>query len=121
MQSPNIPNLAAPAAPFPLQLTVAALNRLEGVLPEYGATILRVHVQGGGCSGFSYGFAPEQELQADDLVQAFGSISVVVDPMSASLMQGGTLAWEESLHDSRFVVYNPNATATCGCGSSFSA
>jgi iron-sulfur cluster insertion protein len=107
------------ASPFPVQLTDAARERLAGVVAEERVPHLRVFVQGGGCAGFSYGFMLEHEAQEDDLVLNEQGFNVFVDPFTAPLLQGATLDWEESIRGSQFVIRNPNAVTTCGCGSSF--
>ncbi|WP_096085345.1 iron-sulfur cluster insertion protein ErpA [Agaribacterium haliotis] len=81
---------------------------------------LRVYVTGGGCSGFQYGFAFEEQHGDDDAVIDNEGICVVVDAMSYPYLVGATLDYEEGLQGSRFTVTNPNASSTCGCGSSFS-
>lgn len=82
--------------------------------------MLRVYVTGGGCSGFSYGFDFAQDLDDDDTQFANGDVSLVVDSLSYSYLTGSTIDYTEGLEGSRFIVDNPNATTTCGCGSSFS-
>ncbi len=82
---------------------------------------LRVTVSGGGCSGFKYGFELDPTDEPDDLVLDCGGASVVIDPLSLPFLQGATVDFSESLSGAHFVVRNPNATATCGCGSSFTA
>jgi iron-sulfur cluster insertion protein len=80
---------------------------------------LRTFVQGGGCSGFSYGFTLEEEKNEDDFEFSVGSFKVLVDAMSMQYMQGATIDYKEELIGSSFTITNPNATSTCGCGSSF--
>lgn len=80
---------------------------------------LRTFVQGGGCSGFSYGFTLEEEKNEDDFEFSVGSFKVLVDAMSMQYMQGATIDYKEELMGSSFTITNPNATSTCGCGSSF--
>lgn len=82
--------------------------------------ILRVYVQGGGCSGFQYGFDLERDAEADDYVVECGGVRLVVDPLSYPYIVGSEIDYREDLQGSRFVVNNPNASTTCGCGSSFS-
>lgn len=81
---------------------------------------LRVFVTGGGCSGFQYGFAFEELLAEDDTVIEKDGIKVIVDAMSYPYLVGSQVDYEEGLQGSRFIIQNPNATSTCGCGSSFS-
>jgi len=81
---------------------------------------LRVFVSGGGCSGFQYGFTFDENInEGDTKVEAMG-VTLVVDPMSFQYLMGAEIDYKEDLEGSRFVVVNPNATTTCGCGSSFS-
>ena len=82
--------------------------------------ILRVYVQGGGCSGFQYGFDLERDAEADDYVVERDGVRLVVDPLSYPYIMGSEIDYREDLQGSRFVVNNPNADTTCGCGSSFS-
>ena len=81
---------------------------------------LRVAVRPGGCSGFSYEMFFDSDFADDDLQVTFGSINVVVDPSSASLLDGATLDYKDGLQDAGFAIDNPNAQRTCGCGQSFS-
>lgn len=80
---------------------------------------LRVYITGGGCSGFNYGFAFEDEIKADDIVIENDDIKVIVDPMSMMYIDGSTIDYEMDLLNQQFVVNNPLATGSCGCGSSF--
>jgi iron-sulfur cluster insertion protein len=81
---------------------------------------LRVFVTGGGCSGFQYGFTFDEEVADDDTIVEREGVSLVVDPMSFQYLAGAEVDYQEGLEGSRFVIKNPNATTTCGCGSSFS-
>ena len=81
---------------------------------------LRTFVQGGGCSGFSYGFTLDEEQNEDDFVIEKDGVVVLVDSMSMQYLQGATINYKEELMGSSFVINNPNAQTTCGCGSSFS-
>ena len=83
--------------------------------------MLRVYVTGGGCSGFSYGFNFEDQLGDDDATFNNADVSLVVDSLSYQYLNGSTIDYVEGLEGSRFTVNNPNATTTCGCGSSFSS
>ncbi|WFF38699.1 iron-sulfur cluster insertion protein ErpA [Moraxella nasibovis] len=87
---------------------------------ENDALMLRIYVTGGGCSGFSYGFDFADELEDDDATFENGDATLVVDSLSYQYLHGSTIDYVEGLEGSRFVVNNPNATTTCGCGSSFS-
>lgn len=109
-----------PSAAFPLQLTDSAKDRIADVCAHERMAALRVYVQGGGCAGFSYKFALEPSAAEDDLILEEDGFMVVVDPFSAPMLDGATVDWVEDLMNRHFEVRNPNATATCGCGSSFS-
>jgi iron-sulfur cluster assembly accessory protein len=108
--------------PSPVTLTDgAALKVAELLAQEDSETLaLRVAVRPGGCSGYSYEMFFDTEFADDDIVREFGSVRVVVDPTSAELLTGATLDYSDGLQDSGFHITNPNATRTCGCGSSFS-
>jgi iron-sulfur cluster insertion protein len=92
----------------------------ELIIGETDAQALRIFVQGGGCSGFQYGFAWENELAEDDFVVENNNIKFVVDAMSMQYLQGATVDFKDDLDGSHFVIQNPNAETSCGCGSSFS-
>lgn len=82
--------------------------------------LLRVYVTGGGCSGFSYGFSFAEDQQEDDARIENGDVAMVIDALSYPYLAGSQVDYVEGLEGSRFIVSNPNATTTCGCGSSFS-
>jgi iron-sulfur cluster insertion protein len=82
---------------------------------------LRVFVTGGGCSGFQYGFSFEEEAQEDDTTLEKDGVTLLIDPMSYQYLMGAEIDYQESVEGAQFVIRNPNATSTCGCGSSFSA
>jgi iron-sulfur cluster insertion protein len=82
---------------------------------------LRVFIAGGGCSGFQYGFCFEEQTEEDDTVMTAGDVEVLVDPTSLAYLEGASIDYVEDVTGSRFVINNPNAKTTCGCGSSFSA
>ena len=106
-----------------LTMTDKAADKVRfyaGQMPEAEGKTLRVFIQGGGCSGFQYGFTFD-DLQADDTVVESAGIKVLVDPMSAQYLSGATVDFVEDLRGSGFVVENPNAVSTCGCGHSFQA
>lgn len=107
--------------PTPMLLTDAARKRLTALIEEEGKPDLklRVYVTGGGCSGFQYGFDFADAVGEDDTVIEFGNASLVVDELSYQYLVGSTVHYEEGLAGARFLVQNPNATTTCGCGSSF--
>jgi iron-sulfur cluster insertion protein len=100
-----------------ITLTESAKTKITDLLIDSQEPLLRVSVQGGGCSGFSYAFNFEDTQQEDD----FLFDNVVVDSMSMQYLQGATVDYVEDLMGSAFKVSNPNATTTCGCGSSFAA
>lgn len=81
---------------------------------------LRTFVQGGGCSGFQYGFSFDEDQAEDDFVVEVGQFKLLVDAMSMQYLQGATIDYKDDIYGSQFVIQNPNATTTCGCGSSFS-
>ncbi|MEM7408285.1 MAG: iron-sulfur cluster insertion protein ErpA [Pseudomonadota bacterium] len=88
--------------------------------PDAAEPILRVYIEGGGCSGFQYGFEFEQAAEEDDMVIERGGVKLLVDPLSLQYLAGGVVDYKEDLQGSRFVIDNPNASTTCGCGASFS-
>jgi iron-sulfur cluster assembly accessory protein len=108
--------------PNPVNLTDAASDKVAQLLSEedVDGLALRVAVRPGGCSGFSYEMFFDADLADDDVVREFGTVKVVVDPASADLLRGSTLDYSDGLQGAGFHVTNPNATRTCGCGSSFS-
>ena len=106
----------------PLNLSASAADKIHQlVLEEMNPDLkFRVYIIGGGCSGFQYGFAFEEEQTDGDMMLEAHGVSVMVDPMSFPYLMGSTVDYLEDLQGSRFVVSNPNAKSTCGCGSSFS-
>lgn len=99
----------------------AATKVRELVSEEENAELkLRVFITGGGCSGFQYGFSFDEEVAEDDACIERDGITVLVDPMSFPYLAGSEVDYSEGLEGSRFIVNNPNATTTCGCGASFS-
>ncbi|MGH9305249.1 MAG: iron-sulfur cluster insertion protein ErpA [Acidimicrobiales bacterium] len=108
--------------PSPVKLTETAQQKVADLLAQEGSEdlALRVAVRAGGCSGYSYEMFFDSEIADDDVVRSFGPVRVVVDPESAALIAGSTLDYRDSLQEAGFHVTNPNATRTCGCGSSFS-
>ena len=102
----------------------SAINKVRDLLVEEklpSNSALRMFVQGGGCSGYQYGFAFDEEIAEDDFVTENEGIKVVVDMISSQYLQGATLDYKEEKFNSQFVISNPNAKSTCGCGSSFNA
>ena len=109
--------------PAPVTLSDAAVTKVAALLAEEdgGETLaLRVAVKPGGCSGYSYEMFFDSEVMSDDVVREFGAVKVVVDAASAELLTGSTLDYADGLQNTGFHITNPNATRTCGCGSSFS-
>ena len=109
--------------PSLLTLTETATGKVAELLADEGdagSLALRVAVRPGGCSGYSYDMFFDTEIADNDLVWASGTVKVVVDPESAELIKGATLDYNDGLQGAGFHVTNPNATRTCGCGSSFS-
>ena len=106
----------------PLVFTNAAAAKVKQLIDEENnaALMLRVFVTGGGCSGFQYGFTfDEAEGEGDTMVEN-GGVKLLIDPMSFQYMVGAEIDYTEGLEGAQFVIRNPNATTTCGCGSSFS-
>ena len=105
-----------------ITVTEAAQTKITGILLEENnpSLKLRMYVQGGGCSGMSYGFTLDEEQNEDDFEIPIISTSVLIDAMSMQYVSGATIDYKEELMGSQFVIKNPSAVATCGCGSSFS-
>ena len=109
--------------PSPVELTETAIAKVAELLAEEDGAeglALRVAVRPGGCSGYSYDMFFDSDIADDDVVRTFGAVTVVVDPESAELVKGATLDYRGGLQGAGFHITNPNATRTCGCGSSFS-
>lgn len=106
----------------PLVFTEAAARKVRELMVEEGnpELKLRVYIQGGGCSGFQYGFAFEEAMQEDDIAIVTDGVTLIVDPISLQYLEGAEVDYQESLTGAQFVIRNPNAKTTCGCGSSFS-
>ncbi|MGL4601659.1 MAG: iron-sulfur cluster insertion protein ErpA [Plesiomonas sp.] len=107
---------------LPLQFTDAAANKVKTLIAEENNPNLklRVYITGGGCSGFQYGFTFDEAINDGDMLIENSGVALVVDPMSLQYLIGGEVDYIDGLEGSRFVVQNPNAKSTCGCGSSFS-
>lgn len=105
-----------------IQLTDRAADKVRQLRSDEGnqALKLRVYITGGGCAGFSYGFTFDEKVNEDDTVVENGDVTLLVDAMSIQYLAGSQVDYEQVLMGSRFVVSNPNAATTCGCGSSFS-
>ena len=112
---------SAPASP--LEFTVAAAAKVAELIQEEDNhnLKLRVYVQGGGCSGFQYGFTFDEDQQDDDTAVDREGVRLLVDPMSFQYLIGARIDYKDDLDGARFIINNPNASTTCGCGSSFSA
>lgn len=116
-------NTAPAGAPNPLVFTDAAAAKVgELIAEEQNPELkLRVYITGGGCSGFQYGFTfDEKEEEGDAKVENDG-VTLLVDPMSIQYLMGAEIDYKEDIQGAQFIIRNPNATTTCGCGSSFSA
>jgi iron-sulfur cluster insertion protein len=109
--------------PSPLVFTDNAVKKVKELIDEEGTPDLklRVFVSGGGCSGFQYGFTFEDTANEDDTQVVRDNVVLLIDPMSLQYLVGAEIDYQDSLQGSQFVIRNPNATSTCGCGSSFSA
>lgn len=107
----------------PLVFTDSAASKVKELIEEEGnpGLKLRVFVTGGGCSGFQYGFTFDEEVNEDDTTMEKNGVTLLIDPMSYQYLVGAEIDYSEGLEGSQFVIRNPNATSTCGCGSSFSA
>lgn len=103
-------------------MTDAAAERIAQILEEENTPdlYLRVRVDGGGCNGYSYNFSFDKERKEDDIAIENQGVTVLIDPLSHSFLKGSTLDFVETLEVSQLVIKNPNATASCGCGNSFS-
>lgn len=118
MMEEEVPGLI----PDPITFTDAAVAKVKSLLEEEGNPNLklRVFVQGGGCAGFQYGFTFDEVQNPDDAVMHKGGVTLLVDAMSYQYLVGAKIDYTESLKGEQFVIDNPNAVTTCGCGSSFS-
>lgn len=104
-------------------ITESAAAKINDIIAEENNPNVKIRcfVQGGGCSGFQYGFTLDEEQNEDDFVINQNNVTVLIDSMSLQYLMGATIDYQEDLLTSQFVVKNPNAQSTCGCGSSFSA
>jgi len=114
---------AAVEMPAPLVFTDNAADKVKQLIEDEGNPDLklRVFVNGGGCSGFQYGFTFDEVKNDDDTVMEKNGVMLLIDPMSYQYLVGAEIDFQEGLEGAQFVIKNPNATSTCGCGSSFSA
>ncbi len=110
-------------AASPLSFTDNAAAKVKALIEEEGNSELklRVFVTGGGCSGFQYGFTFDEAQNEDDFTMSKDGVTLLIDSMSMQYMNGAEIDYSEGLEGAQFVIRNPNATTTCGCGSSFSA
>jgi len=108
--------------PDPLNFTDSAVSKVRELIDDEGneKLMLRVFISGGGCSGFQYGFTFEEKTTDGDTVIDRDGVKLLVDPMSIQYLTGAEIDYSESLEGAQFVIRNPNAQTTCGCGSSFS-
>src|SRR4249920_128312 len=116
-------NTVTEKIPEALVFTDAAAAKVKRLIDEEGNPNLklRVFVQGGGCSGFQYGFTFDENIEEGDTCVENQGVKLIVDPMSFQYLAGAEIDYREDLEGAQFVIRNPNATTTCGCGSSFSA
>jgi iron-sulfur cluster insertion protein len=121
VQSMN--SVSIPVAEPVLKISDAALGRVRELIAEEGnpALKLRVSIEGGGCSGFQYDFSFDEARAEDDYVLDRDGVQVLVDPVSLPYLEGAEVDYVEELSGAQFVIHNPNAKTTCGCGSSFTA
>jgi iron-sulfur cluster insertion protein len=115
------PVIGSAAAPPPLVFTDAAARKVSELIDEEDNPdlMLRVFVAGGGCSGFQYGFTFDEKIEEGDSSVENNGVTLVVDPMSVQYLMGAEIDYKEDLQGAQFVIRNPNASTTCGCGSSF--
>lgn len=108
--------------PTPVNFTDNAVNKVKALIEEEGTPDLklRVFVSGGGCSGFQYGFTFEESINDDDTQVTKDTVTLLIDPMSLQYLTGAEIDYQDNVQGSQFVIKNPNAETTCGCGSSFS-
>ena len=108
--------------PTPINFTDNAVNKVKELIKEEDTPDLklRVFVSGGGCSGFQYGFTFEESINEDDTQVTKDSVTLLIDPMSLQYLTGAEIDYQDNVQGSQFVIKNPNAETTCGCGSSFS-
>jgi iron-sulfur cluster insertion protein len=109
--------------PAPLLFSDSAASKVKELIDEEGnpSLKLRVFVTGGGCSGFQYGFTFDEAINEDDTTMVKNGVTLLIDAMSFQYLAGAEIDYQESVEGAQFVIKNPNATSTCGCGSSFSA
>jgi iron-sulfur cluster insertion protein len=120
-QDTPVSDIAAP--PPPVVFTDAAASKVGELIEEEQnpALKLRVFISGGGCSGFQYGFTFDEEIEDGDSQVVNQGVTLVIDPMSVQYLMGAEIDYKEDLQGAQFIIRNPNATTTCGCGQSFTA
>jgi iron-sulfur cluster insertion protein len=120
--STEAPVIGTAAAPPPIVFTDAAAEKVAQLISEEDnpSLKLRVFISGGGCSGFQYGFTFDDEVEDGDSSIENQGVTLLVDPMSVQYLMGAEIDYKEDLQGAQFVIRNPNASTTCGCGSSFS-
>ena len=108
--------------PDPLVFTEAAADKVKALIEEEEneQLMLRVFISGGGCSGFQYGFTFDENTTDGDTIVEKAGVKLLIDPMSIQYLTGAEIDYSEGLEGAQFVIRNPNAQTTCGCGSSFS-
>ena len=121
MQTQN-PVIGGNAAPPPIVFTDAAASKVGELIREEDNPnlMLRVFISGGGCSGFQYGFTFDETVEEGDSQVENQGVKLIVDPMSVQYLMGAEIDYKEDLQGAQFIIRNPNAQTTCGCGSSFS-
>lgn len=115
-------HLQAAPAPAGVAFTDAAARKVQELILEEGnpELMLRVYISGGGCSGFQYGFSFDESRAEDDVAVDNEGVTLLIDPLSFQYLMGAEVDYSETLQGAQFIIRNPNATTTCGCGSSFS-
>jgi iron-sulfur cluster insertion protein len=118
----DTPTIGTPNAPPPVIFTDAAARKVNELIQDEDnpALKLRVFISGGGCSGFQYGFTFDEKIEDGDSRIENQGVTLVIDPMSVQYLMGAEIDYKEDLQGAQFVIRNPNASTTCGCGSSFS-
>jgi iron-sulfur cluster insertion protein len=119
--STQTPVVGTTAPPPPIVFTDAAANKVGELIQEEDnpELKLRVFISGGGCSGFQYGFTFDENIEEGDSQVENGGVTLVIDPMSVQYLMGAEIDYKEDLQGAQFIIRNPNAATTCGCGSSF--
>ena len=114
-------NVSSVEPSSPVSFTASAAAKVRKLIMDDGndALMLRVYIEGGGCSGFQYGFTFDESINEGDTVVEKEGVKLLIDPMSYQYLVGAEIDYTEGLQGAQFVIRNPNATTTCGCGSSF--